>query len=83
MVRSLRIIRGPVTVSTCHDSTFTLDPAACGPNLFLHHGHLTVTNLIHKKWNSVRGTVGFSSGRRQCACCGRIYAADDPKHSEE
>ena len=72
-VRSLRILRGPCAVDTCHDVPLALNPQACGPNLFLHHGHLTVTNLIHKKWNSVRCTAGFSSG--QCHMCNGCFGA--------
>jgi hypothetical protein len=60
--RSLRIVCGPLAVNTAGEHPFTLNPGACGPNLFLHPGHLVVTNLIHKKWNSVRCTVGFTSG---------------------
>jgi hypothetical protein len=58
----MRIIRGPVAVATRLSPQLTFDPASCGPNLFLHHGNFVVANLIHKKWNTVRGTVGFTTG---------------------
>eukprot|EP00939_MAST-03C_sp_MAST-3C-sp1_P003796 g3796.t1 len=66
-VTKQRIVIASPTVRTEPHVPVSLafDRNACGPNLHVRLDGVSCTNVVNKKWNTVRATAGFSSGVHQ------------------
>eukprot|EP00940_MAST-03C_sp_MAST-3C-sp2_P000372 g372.t1 len=60
--RSAHVLSNTVVVEPRVAVALAFDKHACGQNLHIRSDSLMCTNVVNKKWNTVRATVGFSVG---------------------